>query len=317
MFMHRLALFTILVLMLFSCGNDDKKKKDTEGKYSFEGFTAGFKEVKLPYQLSDSGLLANKDTSKLTAIEFTSLIPDSLKVKYFGKARLRYSPLAKLNSPAAETYLLVRAAAGTKKAALLVVYDKDGNHAATFPFLVPDNDPATTQVSMIEKAYVITKMVNKKTSEGSLDGKDVYSYDANTKSFNVIMTDPLEESTVLINPIDTLPRSNKYSGDYVSGKNSLVSIRDGRTSKQIMAFVHFSKNEGSCEGELKGELFFTSSTTAVYRVGGDPCIIEFVFKGSSVTLKEETGCGNKRGVDCLFDGTFTKKKPAASKKRKK
>jgi hypothetical protein len=298
-----------------SCGGGGSE--EGEGKYSFEGLEKGFKEVSLPYQLTDTGLLKNKDTLSLRAVEFTSLISDSLKKIYFGKAKVRYTPIVKLKVPDAETYLIVKASGGPKKAAILMVYDKDGNHTATFPFLTPDSNPATTQTSMIEKSFVITKMVSKKEGSNVKDGKDVYSYDAASKTFSLIMTDPLEETNVLINPIDTLSRSNKFSGDYFSGKNGLVSIRDGRTTKQLMAFVHFSKNEGECQGELKGELFFTSSTTAVYRIAGDPCIIQFSFKGSSVTLMEETGCGNKRGVDCLFDGTFTKKKVPAPKKRKK
>lgn len=313
--MYRLVLFACSLVLITSCGGGGSEEE--EGKYSFEGLTAGFKEVNLPYQLTDTGLLKNKDTLSLRAVEFTSLISDSLKKKYFGKSKVRYTPIVKLQVPDAETYLVVKASGGPKKAAILMVYDKDGNHTSTFPFLTPDNNPSTTQTSMIEKSFVITKMVSKKEGQDTKDGKDVYAYDAASKKFNLIMTDPLEETTVLINPIDTLPRSNKYAGDYYSGKNGLVSIRDHRNNKQLMAFVHFSKNDGECQGELKGELFFTSSTTAVYRIAGDPCIIQFSFKGSSVTLLEETGCGNKRGVDCLFDGTFTKKKAPAPKKRKK
>lgn len=314
--MYRLVLFMIPLAMMISCGNgeDEKEGKDS---YSFSAFSAGFKELSVPYQLADSALLGNKDTTGLRQVQFTSLIPDSLNKKYFGKSKVKYSAIGRIKLQDEHHYLIVKAWGGNKKAAILLVYDKEGNHTRTFPFLVPDSDPSTVQTSMIEKSFVITKLVSKKTGDEQLDGKDVYAYDAGTKDFSLIMTDPLNETTVLINPIDTLPRSNKYSGDYTSGKNGLVSIRDGRNSKQLMAFVHIKKNEGECTGELKGELFFTSSTTAVYRQSGDPCIIQFSFKGSSVTIKEETGCGNKRGVDCLFDGTFTKKKLAAAKKRKK
>jgi hypothetical protein len=315
--MNRLVLFATALVLFISCGNKKEGNGDEDGGYSFEKFSGGFKEANVPYQLTDTALLKNKDTSSLKAIEFTSLIHDSLKNKIFGKSKVKYTPLAKIKVPDAETFLVVKASAGNKKAAILVIYDKNGEHGASFPFLVPDADPATSQVSLVEKSYVISKLVSKKSGTTSSDGKDVYTYDAVSKSLVLIMTDPLEEKTTVINPIDTLPRFNKYAGDYTSGKNALVSIRDGRTSKELMAFVHFRKNEGECVGELKGQLFFTSSTTAVYRQSGDPCIIQFSFKGSSVILKEENGCGNHRGIDCLFDGTYAKKKAPVKKRKTK
>ena len=50
-----------------------------------------------------------------------------------------------------------------------------------------------------------------------------------------------------------------------------------------------------------------SSNTAEYREAGDPCILKFIFTAGSVSLKEE-GCGSRRGLQCLFDGSFPKKK---------
>ena len=46
----------------------------------------------------------------------------------------------------------------------------------------------------------------------------------------------------------------------------------------------------------------------IYSQGGDPCIIDFNFEGNEVTLKEKGSCGNRRGMDCFFDDTFTKKR---------
>ncbi len=53
----------------------------------------------------------------------------------------------------------------------------------------------------------------------------------------LIMTDPLDDKpTELINPIDTLPRKNKLSADYTTGKMNLVSIRDGRKNRPYYFF---------------------------------------------------------------------------------
>lgn len=57
----------------------------------------------------------------------------------------------------------------------------------------------------------------------------MYVLNADARNFMLIMTEALEDKvTELINPIDTLPRKNKYSADYSSGKMNLVSVRDGR-----------------------------------------------------------------------------------------
>ncbi|MGH2553719.1 MAG: hypothetical protein ACRDEB_08375, partial [Chitinophagaceae bacterium] len=173
----------------------------------------------------------------------------------------------------------------------------------------------TMQSVILDRKYTITKTVLRKNANGSIsEGKDVYMLSAETMNFMLIMTDALEDKpTELINPIDSLSRKNKFSADYGSGKMNLVSIRDGRKKDRITFFIHFEKNSGECSGELKGEAIFRSSVTAEYKEGGDPCILNFVFSSGSVTLKEE-GCGSRRGLQCLFDGNFTRKKEIKPKK---
>ena len=80
-----------------------------------------------------------------------------------------------------------------------------------------------------------------------------------------------------------------------------------------MVFIHLDKNEGECTGELKGDILLTSTTAAIYRQGGDACVLSFRFSSSSVTIKEEEGCGGHRGLNCTFDGTYPRKKEAKPK----
>ena len=89
----------------------------------------------------------------------------------------------------------------------------------------------------------------------------------------------------------------------------MVSLRDGRNNNELQFFIHVEKEE-DCSGELKGTALFTSSKMAVYREGGDPCVMELHFSPSAVTLKEVEGCGAHRGLKCVFDGKFTRKKTA-------
>ncbi|HNU14731.1 MAG TPA: hypothetical protein PKI55_09705, partial [Chitinophagaceae bacterium] len=161
----------------------------------------------------------------------------------------------------------------------------------------------------IDKKYTITKAVQRKNADASIsEGKDVYVLNTEAKIFMLILTEALEDKvTELINPIDTLSRKHKYAADYGSGKMNLVSVRDGRKSDRITFFVHFEKNNGDCTGELKGEAVWISSTKAEYRQGGDPCILQFTFSSTAVSLKEE-GCGSRRGLNCSFDGSFLRKK---------
>ena len=50
-----------------------------------------------------------------------------------------------------------------------------------------------------------------------------------------------------------------------------------------------------------------SKTTAEYKAPGNPCALEFVFSGNSVTMKETGGCGTYRDIKCFFEGTYARK----------
>lgn len=309
--MVRLGFF-LLLLAVIAC-NDKKKSDKTDGtdEMDYESFSEKFKKGSLPYQLTDTGFLNNEDTITLKNAAFTASIPDTIKTKLFGSVgKITYIPLVRLGEKKGEQYYILKAVSGKKKAALLAVFDKDENFAAALPFLIPDTDNKTTQVSSIDRSYSISRNVYRKMPDDvTVEGRDVYAYDNDTKSFSLIMTDVLDDRTQeVINPIDTFARSHRYAADYVKDKRNIVSIRNGRNENEINFFVHFERMEGECNGELKGTALLTSSKTAVYRQGGDPCVLEFHFTNSSVSLKEIEGCGSHRGVKCVIEGSFPKKK---------
>jgi hypothetical protein len=312
--MYRFGL-VLLCSILFSCKNKKTEAKEENG-FSYPGFSKLFPAVSLPYVLSDTGLQKNKDTTVIRSSAFAQYIPDSVKNKIFSRgSKIKYNALGKIQVPNAESYYLVKAYSGSKKAALLVSFKKDGTYGATFPFLVPDEDDATSQSSSIDKSYTISRnIIRRKNGEVAGEGKDVYVYNNDASQFSLIMTDLLDENkSELINPIDTLARIRKFSGDYIEGKRNIISIRDGRGPNQAIAFVHLEKEDGECIGELKGEILFTSSKTAIYRQGGDPCVLQFSFTSSSVSIREEQGCGNHRGLNCPMEGTFPKKKESKAR----
>lgn len=301
----------LLVLFAIGCNNEKKEEPEDESEFRYESFSGRFKDVSLPYVLTDSALLQNEDTTTIRNQAFIAFIPDSVKKQLFpNPSRLRYVPLVRVQASNGEQYFIIKALSGSRKAALLVAFDKDQNYGAALPFLVPDNDKKSLQVSSLDKSFSITRSISRPTEDNvMMEGKDVYAYNKDVRQFTLIMTDVLDEGDLeVLNPIDTFARTHKFAGDYTQGKRSILSIRDGRSPREVTFFVHFEKNDGECTGELKGSLFFTSSTTAVYRQGGDPCVLEFEFKKSSVSMREVEGCGLHRGLQCLFEGNFTKKK---------
>jgi len=307
--MYKWALgFFLFSGILIACKDDEKEPK--ENKDLSKGLPALFKEAKSPYQLTDTALLKNTDTSSLPSATISPFIPDSIK-NYFGNnAAIRYTALVKLNQKEKENYLVIKASTRSKTAGLLLVADKENNITASYPFLLPDADANTTQVSTIDKNFTVTKTIIRREGADIIgEGKEVLAYDPATKAFSIIMMDALDDNpAVMRNPIDTFPKTNKLAGDYLLNKKNMVAVRDGRRPNQLLVFIHTENNEGDCIGQMKGEFLMTASTTATYRQGGDPCVLNLVFKGNTVSINEETGCGNYRGLDCQLSGTFTRKK---------
>jgi len=319
--MYRIGVVLLGILLVACNGGDKKEQKGKTGESDGNpvGFSSRFEAAAVSYQLTDTALLNSKDTARLSADYLTALLADSTVKKVFGKTKgIVYSPLQKLTGSSKESYYLVKAAAAGKAAAFLLVFDNKGNYGAGMPFLVPDDKESTTQVSSIDKSFTVTKSTTERSgSDVTGEGKEVLAYDAGSKKFSLIMTDLLHDEAGLINPIDTFPKTNKLAGDYYKNKKNLVSVRDGRHPNQILVYIHTENSEGDCKGELKGEFILTSTKTAVYRQGGDPCILGLTFSGNTVSMNEERGCGNYRGLDCPLDGTFTRKKAEKPKEATK
>ena len=292
-------------------GDDPVETKD---------FIEFFQPLKpLPFYYADSTLQKTKkenDSLLISYKVFTQIVPDSVLSRIYGKgARPRIYAMGRSTGPNKEIYLLVKTILGSKKAVLILGFDKESNYVAALTALRPDQLTATHQVMILDRRHTLSKTMMRKNKDGSLsEGKEVYAFNADSRLFYLVMTDALEDKpTELINPIDTLTRKQKWTADYGSGKMNLVSIRDGRRSNEFTFFIHFDKNNGKCTGELKGEAIITGTNTAEYRKDGDPCKLKFIFSSSSVTLKELEGCGSYRPLNCSFDGSFARKKDTRPK----
>lgn len=312
----------LIAALAILAGCKHKKKALLSGEETVEvnDFIDFFPDQKLPYQFTDTDLVKKApDSLRISFKVFSQFVPDSSLARIFGKGvKAQFYPMGKVTASNGEIYLFVKAVSGGRNSGLLACFDKKMQFIAAMPVLQPDQSPATQQLSGIDSKLSVYKIIRRKNSSGiTNEGKDVYILNNSAKNFMLILTDPLEELPAeLINPIDTLPKKHKLSGDYTAGKNNIVSIRDASKPNRFLFFIHFEKNNRECIGELKGEAILHSPTFAEYRSNADPCVLQLSFTPSTVTIKELEGCGSHRGLHCVFQETFTRKKEPVKKKKR-
>lgn len=307
----RISLLLVLMLYMFSC----KQKRSLAGdeQVAFIDLAEAFPVATLPYSLADSGFYKVADTSVISRAVFKQFVPDSVLAVVFGiDTSYTIRPVARLEEKEKEDYLAVYAKANQKATIVLLVF-KDDKFSASLPLLTTNKDKMNKTITIDKKLSVI---INEEWMEGDemMYERKIMAY--NTAGvFTTVLTEtnvpPVFTASTVINPIDTFPGKNKYSGDYVKGKNNMLSIRDGKTPNDYLFFAYFV-NEGNdeCGGNIRGEVTLTSSTTGTFSSPNDPCVIDFTFSTNSIKIKETGSCGNYRGITCFFDHTFTKKKPA-------
>jgi hypothetical protein len=308
---RKYMILLLAVILIAGCKHKKKPSLSGEEPVEISDFIEFFQPVTLIYLVADSVLQRKEKDSLLISYKvFTQFVPDSVLGKVYGKGiKPKIYPLGKAEASGAETYLFVKTITNDKKAVFILCFDKKQQFITGMAVLRPDQSSTTLQTAALDKKYTITQTVLRKNPDGSLsEGKNVYVLNAEAKNFMLIMTEALDDKvTELINPIDTLPRKNKFAADYGIGKMNLISIRDGRKNDRLTFFIHFEKNNGECTGELKGEAMLLSPGVAEYREDGDPCVMKFKFTSTAVSVTEEN-CGSHRGLKCLFEGSFGRKK---------
>ncbi|MCX8019320.1 MAG: hypothetical protein N2747_02360 [Chitinophagaceae bacterium] len=313
MFIKKIYFFFAL---LFFCSCREKKTILLSGdvKVTRNEFIEFFPATEMPFIYSDT-LLAKKkkenDSLLISYKVFTDHVHDSVITGLYGKnANPKIYALGKATGPNQEILLFVKTIHKQKDALILFGFNKDNSFCAAMPVLSSLKDPSTYKTLVVDKRLIITLTTSKKNADGSLsEGKDVYAFNADSKMFYTVMTDPLADlPEQFINPIDTFPATQKWTGDYGPDKKNLISIRNGRSREEITFFIHLEKDDGQCNSELKGEARFTSANTAEYHRDGDPCKLRFRFTSSSVQLEEMEGCGSYRHLHCTLNGIYPRKK---------
>ncbi|MHA4807673.1 hypothetical protein ACX0G9_06190 [Flavitalea flava] len=316
--MKKYLLMTVLTLLLFACKNKKVSLAENDEKVDVSDFVEFFQPLKLPYLVSDT-LLRRKENDSVIINNnlFSRFIPDTVLTRYFGKEiKPRLFAAGKVVVPDHETYLFVKASTASRKALFILGLDKKNKFVVSKPLIYLDNEAGISGQAGMDSKYTISITHQRKTTGGQVYfRKDTYVFNE-AGVFTLIMTESNEASNKPVpvyNPIDTLPRKHKFTGDYMQDKRNFITVRDGKDNSRLLVFVHFEKDESSCKGELKGEAKLISANVARYRANGDPCTVDFSFGTTGVTMKELEGCGNHRDIKCFFEGYYGKRKELKTK----
>jgi hypothetical protein len=315
-FMKKYFFWLPFLLLIIACKGKKTSLQDNE-TVTIEEFIEFFPETPLPIRIADTTLVRKStDSLQIGYKIFTQFVPDSLIKKDFGKGVTpKIYPLGRTQEKDKETYLFIKATTGTKRIAYLATFSNKNEFLQMLPLVKTGFDSYSSAYGMLDKKFQITTYREKKRANSETSFKrNVYIYNSGANEFTLILTEPNEEIIEnVINPIDTFPTKNKFSGDYVKDKKNFIAVRDGRHANEPMIFVHFEKND--CRGELKGAARLVSANTAIFKESGNPCELEFTFTNSQVVMKETGGCGSYRDFKCFFEGTYPKKRKEVSRKK--
>jgi uncharacterized protein YxeA len=296
--------------------NVDKVSSATQPNDLFKAYNP----LKLPFSITDTNMAQLQNTDTISYSLFTQSVPDTIFNTPFGKSRkLSIYPIGKIEQKGKENYYATFVKDKNRSAVYLSVFDKN-KFVTDLPLVTSNEDDVVNTASIDKKLSIV---INKQWTVKNVMfyKRTIYAYN-NSGIFTTVLTETNEDrsaSAGILNQFDTLPKRNKFSGDYTKGKKNVLYIRDTKTPGQYLFFVHFeseSKDE-PCGGELRGYLKMTSDKAATYSVSGDQCVINFSFKGSQVKVTENGTCGNYRGIKCFFNDTYTKKKEAKTVLKRK
>jgi hypothetical protein len=308
----------LILLALIGCA---ETKTDLSGNtpLKINDFNAAFKNIELPIRINDTNLVAFTDTIKIGRKALEQFLPDSV-VDAIAPKLLKNASIFTVGKIEKETeyYLLLNNKDAKKQTVSVIAFSKKnvflGYQVLTQFDLTQKGSQFYGKTLLINKEPTFLIEENKLDPEqGLTNEKKGWAY--TDQGFRLIYLDAniKPEQKAILNPIDTLPTLNTYSGDYARDKKNFISLRDFGNTNKYQFFLHFEKKEGSCVGELKGLLNFNKNQ-ATYSEKGDPCTIQFTITGNVIKIKEDGNCGNHRNMTCYFNDSYDKKRKPKSKK---
>jgi len=308
----------LILLALIGCA---ETKTDLSGDtpLKINDFNAAFKNIELPIRINDTNLTTFTDTLEIGRKALEQFLPDSVVNAIVPKQvkNATLFPVGKIEKET-EYYLLLNNKDARKQTVFVITFSKK-NVFLDYQVL--------TQFDLSQKSsqlYGKTLLINKEPTflieENKLDPEKGISNEKKgwaytDQGFRLIYLDanikPAQKA--ILNPIDTLPTLNTFSGDYARDKKNFISIRDFGNANKYQFFLHFEKKDGTCVGELKGLLNF-SKNQATFSEKGDPCTIQFTITGNVIKIKEDGNRGNHRNMTCYFNDSYDKKRKPKIKK---
>lgn len=321
----RKILFAVLpVLFCYACKSGSKSLRGSE-KVDFTEMSSVFPDLKLPFKAADTDINKIADTTVISYFVMKQFVPDSVMLKIAGKdsASTEIHPVGKITQKT-ENYLLANVSIKNNTSLIAFLFDtKENKYLSSIELLKNKyTDGYQHELSITsEPTFMLSRQKFNKSRE-LVYTRNGFAYNTAANEFMKVVNDSNEGggSDSIINPIDTLASTFKYSGDYVKNKRNFISLRDGASSGKYIFFIHFENSSG-CEGELKGILQMTDEKHGLYTENGDICVIDFILSENSIKVKEQNNCGNHRGIQCYFNDSYTrvktKKKETETKQRKK
>lgn len=310
----------IVTLFLLAACKNKKQKTVQDEDLSAAEFISIAPAVSFPVMIHDTML--NKkanDSALINQSVFKTFIPDSVFKKYYPQTKqLKLYLVGKATDDREGAYIFVKSVTPASRAAQLFYFDKGAVYKGSMKLADQAKKTKGNSFTKIDSRFNIAAVEEMKLSTGELQTAETIYYLDEDGSFKIAMTNSNEDLSDEMrgNPIDTFARKNKFSADYSSDKNNFISIRDDTSAKNFLFFIHFSKQNGECTGEVKGKGTWLDKSKGVFQDESSDCVIAFNFTASAVSIKEEKGCGSYRGITCFFEGSYARNKEAAKPKEK-
>src|SRR3954468_4917349 len=240
--------YLVLLLMIFAlaCKNKTTSLSANEPVNKSDFFTA-FHKLNLPYILADTSMKKAGHSTLISYDVLKQFVPDTALQTLAAKKpeSLKIHPVGKIENES-EIYLLVMVRDGKKTSLITYLFDKSKHYLNHLLLLnnQADDDYVHSVNINTEPTFLLTR---EKTQNNVYKySKNGYAYSKENKGFVEVINDSNEDerkNNEIINPIDTLARKNKYSGDYTLDKKNFITIRDGNSGKNYIFFIHFDKGK--------------------------------------------------------------------------
>lgn len=310
----RKLLFIGLTCLLFAC-KEEPADLSGDGPIKINDLVKVFNPATLPINISDTSLKKFKDSVVIGRKALSQIVPDTIleKIVPAKNKKTTIHPLFKIDKET-EYYLLIKIKQPKKEEIGILVFNKENkflDFKSIIEFTNNNNEGKSLYINN-EPSFLLEEM---KYNKDNVLIKEKKAWAFSDSVFQIIYFDNNEKlvNKSIINPIDTLPSMNEFSGNYENDSKNFISLRDNGANNKYQFFLHTEKLDGTCIGELKGILDFKKNV-ATFSEKADACHIQFTITGNNISIKEDGNCGNHRGIKCSFDEQFTRKKRVKKKK---